>query len=235
MSLAYMSQVTDMLDKKFSIIDCADGNISAWFQDWSFGDLRISIEEAVEYECDFAVPLFADLHVMNRKETEILVQSVFLCDAPLMLDNEHFLIEGCEIIVPPAIEKTTNGTWRTRGIAEIIGERFMDALVEALDTLEKRISVTEWEDLIPEEVFYHRPTIAAISSLFEDSPMEELEYYESANDCVWWFDEEDTEPRYLDIEDTNEYTVDQHEASIEVGVPDALVYSTVSQCSFCKN
>jgi DNA-directed RNA polymerase subunit beta len=64
-----------------------------------FGEPKYSVEECLERDITYAVPLYVNVVLDNRETGEIIESEMFLGDFPLMTENGTFIINGTERVV----------------------------------------------------------------------------------------------------------------------------------------
>jgi DNA-directed RNA polymerase subunit beta len=66
---------------------------------YHFGEPKYSVEECLERDITYAVPLNVQVVLDNRETGEIIESEMFLGDFPLMTENATFIINGTERVV----------------------------------------------------------------------------------------------------------------------------------------
>jgi DNA-directed RNA polymerase subunit beta len=101
-----------VFESVFPIID-GKGVYSLEYLDYSIGNPRYSVEECRERGMTFAAPLRATLRLVTRdKESpdkpikDVVEQSVFLGELPLMTDQGTFVINGAERVVVSQLHRS---------------------------------------------------------------------------------------------------------------------------------
>src|SRR5205823_501629 len=81
----------------FPIIN-ADESLALEFENYTLGEPKYTIEEAIDKDATFATPLKAVLRLVHRqpsgKPKVLTEQEVYLCELPLMTETASFVING---------------------------------------------------------------------------------------------------------------------------------------------
>ena len=95
---------------EISPIESFNGNLKLYFPgskareaqfeiDYHFGEPKYEVEECLERDITYAVPLHVQVVLDNRETGEIVETEIFLGDFPLMTENGTFVINGTERVV----------------------------------------------------------------------------------------------------------------------------------------
>jgi len=95
---------------EISPIESFSGNLKLYFPspksreaqfdlDYRFGEPKYSVDECLERDITYAVPLHVQVVLDNRGTGEIIESEIFLGDFPLMTENGTFIINGTERVV----------------------------------------------------------------------------------------------------------------------------------------
>jgi len=101
--------LTQLFDE-ISPIESFNGNLNLYFPgsqareahfdlDYHFGDPKYSVEECLERDITYSVPLYVQVVLDNRETGEIVESEIFLGDFPLMTGDGTFIINGTERVV----------------------------------------------------------------------------------------------------------------------------------------
>lgn len=91
-------------------ISNADDTMELQCLDYSLGEPKYSVEEAIIKDATYAAPLKARIRLIEKKEggkvKQVSEQEVFLCDLPLMTDTATFIINGAERVVVSQLHRS---------------------------------------------------------------------------------------------------------------------------------
>ena len=78
------------------------GNLKLFFEEFTFGESKYSLEECKRRDGTFAAPIRVKVRLLNEggnSKGEVTEQEVFLGDFPLMTDTGTFIINGAERVI----------------------------------------------------------------------------------------------------------------------------------------
>ncbi len=75
------------------------GNLVLYFEGFSLGEPKYSLDECKERDVTLAAPLRVKVSLLNRETGEKTDQEVFMGDFPLMTDTGTFIINGAERVI----------------------------------------------------------------------------------------------------------------------------------------
>ncbi|MBR2518419.1 MAG: DNA-directed RNA polymerase subunit beta [Selenomonadaceae bacterium] len=75
------------------------GNLELFFESFSFGESKYSLEECKRRDGTFAAPIRVKVKLHNKAKGEVKEQEVFLGDFPLMTSTGTFIINGAERVI----------------------------------------------------------------------------------------------------------------------------------------
>ena len=90
--------IKEIFDDLFPV-ESFTGNISLEFGDYYFDEPRYSIKEAKERMVNYAAPLKVEARLFIHETGEVIEQTIFLGDMPLMTDAGSFIINGAERVI----------------------------------------------------------------------------------------------------------------------------------------
>ncbi len=75
------------------------GNLELFFESFSFGQPKYSLEDCKKRDGTFSAPVRVKVKLLNKSKGEVKEQEVFLGDFPLMTDTGTFIINGAERVI----------------------------------------------------------------------------------------------------------------------------------------
>ncbi len=117
--------------KDISPISDFTGNLELFFESFTFGQPKYSLDECKKRDGTYAAPVRVKVKLRNKAKGEVKEQEVFLGDFPLMTDTGTFIINGAERVIvsqlvrSPGVyyDKAIDQTGRTVFTATIIPNR----------------------------------------------------------------------------------------------------------------
>ena len=85
--------------KDISPIADFTGNLELFFENFSFGDPKYSLDECKRRDGTYAAPVRVKVKLLNKQRGEVKEQEVFLGDFPMMTDTGTFIINGAERVI----------------------------------------------------------------------------------------------------------------------------------------
>ena len=85
--------------KDISPISDFSGNLELFFENFTFGESKYSLDECKRRDGTYAAPIRVRVKLHNRSKGEIRDQEVFMGDFPLMTANGTFIINGAERVI----------------------------------------------------------------------------------------------------------------------------------------
>ena len=85
--------------KDISPIADFSGNLELFFENFSFGESKYSLEECKKRDGTYAAPVRVKVKLHNKAKGEVKEQEVFLGDFPLMTKTGTFIINGAERVI----------------------------------------------------------------------------------------------------------------------------------------
>lgn len=82
--LKNISPVKDSLEKMWSLE----------LLDYYFKDPEISLQEAMDYDLTYSMPMFLKVRLTNLRDGEVKEQDVYFMDVPILTEQGHFIING---------------------------------------------------------------------------------------------------------------------------------------------
>ena len=108
------------------------GNLELFFEDFTFGEPKYTLEECKRRDGTYAAPVRVNVKLRNKaKGNEVREQSVFMGDFPLMTETGTFIINGAERVIVSQLvrspgayfDKTVDLSGRTLYTATVIPNR----------------------------------------------------------------------------------------------------------------
>ncbi|MBR1645840.1 MAG: DNA-directed RNA polymerase subunit beta [Selenomonadaceae bacterium] len=75
------------------------GNLELFFEGFSFGESKYSLEECKRRDGTFAAPIRVKVKLLNKAKGEVKEQEVFMGDFPIMTETATFIINGAERVI----------------------------------------------------------------------------------------------------------------------------------------
>ena len=75
------------------------GNLELFFEDFSFGESKYSLDECKKRDGTYAAPVRVKVKLHNKAKGDVILQEVFLGDFPIMTDTGTFIINGAERVI----------------------------------------------------------------------------------------------------------------------------------------
>lgn len=75
------------------------GNLELFFENFSFGEPKYSLEECKKRDGTFAAPVRVKVKLLNKSKGEVKEQEVFMGDFPIMTETGTFIINGAERVI----------------------------------------------------------------------------------------------------------------------------------------
>ena len=93
------SDLGDIFSEVNPIDDYTGEKLSLSFNDYRFGEPKISDKEAIRDNADYTAPLYANVELVNRTTGEVKEQELYLGEYPWMTDRGTFVINGSERVI----------------------------------------------------------------------------------------------------------------------------------------
>ena len=75
------------------------GNLELFFEDFTFGESKYSLDECKRRDGTYAAPVRVKVKLLNKSKGEVREQEVFMGDFPIMTDTGTFIINGAERVI----------------------------------------------------------------------------------------------------------------------------------------
>jgi len=85
--------------KDISPISDFTGNLELFFESFTFGECKYSLEECKKRDGTFAAPIRVKVKLQNKEKGFIKEQEVFMGDFPIMTETGTFIINGAERVI----------------------------------------------------------------------------------------------------------------------------------------
>ncbi|MBR4383073.1 MAG: DNA-directed RNA polymerase subunit beta, partial [Selenomonadaceae bacterium] len=89
--------------KDVSPISDFTGNLELFFESFTFGECKYSLEECKKRDGTFAAPIRVKVKLQNKEKGFIKEQEVFMGDFPIMTETGTFIINGAERVIDSQI------------------------------------------------------------------------------------------------------------------------------------
>ncbi len=100
----YKSQGVEINDKHIEVmvrqmLHKVTGNLELFFESFSFGECKYSLEECKKRDGTYAAPVRVRVKLLNKSKGEVKEQEVFMGDFPIMTSDGTFIINGAERVI----------------------------------------------------------------------------------------------------------------------------------------
>jgi len=85
--------------KDISPIADFSGNLELFFENFTFGECKYTLEECKKRDGTYAAPVRVKVKLLNKTKGEVREQEVFMGDFPIMTENGTFIINGAERVI----------------------------------------------------------------------------------------------------------------------------------------
>ena len=85
--------------KDISPIADFSGNLELFFEGFTFGECKYSLEECKKRDGTFAAPVRVKVKLLNKEKGDVKEQEVFMGDFPIMTETGTFIINGAERVI----------------------------------------------------------------------------------------------------------------------------------------
>lgn len=85
--------------KDISPIADFSGNLELFFENFTFGDSKYSLEECKKRDGTYAAPIRVRVKLHNKSKGDVKEQEVFMGDFPIMTETGTFIINGAERVI----------------------------------------------------------------------------------------------------------------------------------------
>ena len=85
--------------KDVSPISDFTGNLELFFESFTFGESKYSLDECKKRDGTYAAPVRVRVKLLNKAKGEVKEQEVFMGDFPIMTSNGTFIINGAERVI----------------------------------------------------------------------------------------------------------------------------------------
>ena len=85
--------------KDISPIADFSGNLELFFENFTFGESKYSLDECKKRDGTYAAPVRVKVKLLNKSKGDVKEQEVFLGDFPIMTDTGTFIINGAERVI----------------------------------------------------------------------------------------------------------------------------------------
>ncbi len=85
--------------KDISPIADFSGNLELFFENFTFGVSKYTLEECKKRDGTYAAPVRVKVKLLNKTKGEVREQEVFMGDFPIMTENGTFIINGAERVI----------------------------------------------------------------------------------------------------------------------------------------
>ena len=75
------------------------GNLELFFESFTFGESKYSLDECKKRDGTYAAPVRVRVKLLNKAKGEVKEQEVFMGDFPIMTSNGTFIINGAERVI----------------------------------------------------------------------------------------------------------------------------------------
>ena len=75
------------------------GNLELFFEGFTFGECKYSLEECKKRDGTYAAPIRVKVKLLNKAKGEVKEQEVFMGDFPIMTSTGTFIINGAERVI----------------------------------------------------------------------------------------------------------------------------------------
>ena len=75
------------------------GNLELFFESFTFGDCKYSLDECKKRDGTFAAPIRVKVKLLNKAKGDVKEQEVFMGDFPMMTSTGTFIINGAERVI----------------------------------------------------------------------------------------------------------------------------------------
>ena len=75
------------------------GNLELFFENFTFGECKYTLEECKKRDGTYAAPVRVKVKLLNKAKGEVKEQEVFMGDFPIMTDTGTFIINGAERVI----------------------------------------------------------------------------------------------------------------------------------------
>ena len=75
------------------------GNLELFFEGFTFGECKYSLDECKHRDGTFAAPVRVKVKLLNKSKGDVKEQEVFMGDFPIMTDTGTFIINGAERVI----------------------------------------------------------------------------------------------------------------------------------------
>ena len=103
------------------------GNLELFFENFTFGEPKYSLEECKERDGTFAAPIRVQVKLLNKSRGEIKAQEVFMGDFPVMTESGTFIINGAERVIVSQLVRSP-GAYYDKNV-DISGRNLFSATV----------------------------------------------------------------------------------------------------------
>ena len=85
--------------KDISPIADFSGNLELFFEGFTFGECKYSLDDCKRRDGTFAAPVRVKVKLLNKEKGDVKEQEVFMGDFPIMTDTGTFIINGAERVI----------------------------------------------------------------------------------------------------------------------------------------
>ena len=117
--------------KDISPISDFSGNLELFFENFTFGECKYSLDECKKRDGTYAAPVRVKVKLLNKAKGDVKEQEVFMGDFPIMTDTGTFIINGAERVIVSQLvrspgayyDKTIDQTGKFIYTAQVIPNR----------------------------------------------------------------------------------------------------------------
>ena len=113
--------------KDISPISDFTGNLELFFESFTFGDCKYTLEECKKRDGTYAAPIRVKVKLLNKAKGEVKEQEVFMGDFPIMTTTGTFIINGAERVIVSQLVRSP-GAYYNRSIDQA-GKNIFEATV----------------------------------------------------------------------------------------------------------
>ena len=95
----FKSEGLQEIFKDISPIADFTGNLELFFESFSFGEPKYSLEDCKRRDGTYAAPIRVRVKLLNKSKGDVKEQEVFMGDFPVMTANGTFIINGAERVI----------------------------------------------------------------------------------------------------------------------------------------
>ena len=101
--------------KDISPIADFSGNLELFFENFTFGECKYTLDECKKRDGTYAAPVRVKVKLLNKAKGEVKEQEVFMGDFPIMTSTGTFIINGAERVIVSQLVRSP-GSYYTKDI-----------------------------------------------------------------------------------------------------------------------